>query len=154
MGAFRNLVDDLELKEIKLLGRMFTWSNSRTHTRIDRAFRSSEWDLILPNCGLQAVSSLVSDHCLLPLVGNTAVRNFRGFKFESFWQKIRLSWRWLIRPGNRSVSVTNPFLCMHTKLQRKAVALRTWAHSMFLYLLVSNFSNGTQSTGKWILMAD
>lgn len=53
----------LELKELQLRGRKYTWSNDVTQTRIDRAFRTIEWDLMLPNCALQAASSFVSDHC-------------------------------------------------------------------------------------------
>lgn len=49
MGAFRDAIRDLELKELNLRGRKFTWSNERTHTRIDRAFCSSYWDLMMPN---------------------------------------------------------------------------------------------------------
>jgi hypothetical protein len=32
MGEFRSLVSDLELREIKLKGRKFTWSNDVTQT--------------------------------------------------------------------------------------------------------------------------
>ena len=63
MGAFRKTVDDLELKEINLKGRKFTWTNNVTHTRIDRALCTSDWEQMMPNCMLQAISSLVSDHC-------------------------------------------------------------------------------------------
>jgi endonuclease/exonuclease/phosphatase family metal-dependent hydrolase len=89
MGSFKSVVDDLELKELKLKGRMFTWSNDVTQTRIDRAFCTSEWDLMLPNCALQAVSSLVSDHCPLLIIGNSAVRRYRGLRFEVFWPKLQ-----------------------------------------------------------------
>jgi hypothetical protein len=34
MGAFRDLIRDLELKELNLRGRKFTWSNDHTQTRI------------------------------------------------------------------------------------------------------------------------
>jgi hypothetical protein len=40
MGAFQDVVRDLELKKLNLRGRKFTWSNDRTQTRIDRAFCS------------------------------------------------------------------------------------------------------------------
>jgi hypothetical protein len=31
MGSFRRMMNDLELKEIPLLGRRYTWSNEREH---------------------------------------------------------------------------------------------------------------------------
>lgn len=47
MGAFRNMVNDLELKELQLKGRKFTWSNDVTQTRIDRAFCTIDSCLIV-----------------------------------------------------------------------------------------------------------
>ena len=41
MGRFRHFLDDVEAKEIPLLGRKYTWSNERsspTLVRLDRAF--------------------------------------------------------------------------------------------------------------------
>ena len=70
MGAFRDLIQDLQLKELNLRGRKFTWSNDRTHTRINRAFCTVNWDLMKPNMYLQALSSRVSDHCPLLISGH------------------------------------------------------------------------------------
>ena len=42
MCAFRDAIQELELRELNLRGRKFTWSNDSTHTRIDRAFCTSE----------------------------------------------------------------------------------------------------------------
>ena len=73
MGEFRSTLNYLELKEINLRGRKYTWTNDTTQTRINRAFCSVHWDLMLPASDLQALSSLVSDHSPLLLVGATAV---------------------------------------------------------------------------------
>ncbi|KAG2573650.1 hypothetical protein PVAP13_7KG268510 [Panicum virgatum] len=40
MAEFRNTVNFLQMKELSLRGRRFTWSNDTTQTRIDRAFCS------------------------------------------------------------------------------------------------------------------
>lgn len=84
MGVFSRAVNDLELKEIHLQGRKYTWTNNDTHTRIDMAFCTGHWEQMLPDCLLQASTSLVSDHSPLLLVGDTAVKAYRGFRFESF----------------------------------------------------------------------
>jgi hypothetical protein len=42
MGSFKSVIDDLELRELPLKGRKFTWSNDVTHTRIDRGFYTAE----------------------------------------------------------------------------------------------------------------
>jgi hypothetical protein len=51
MGQFRHFLSEALLKEIHLQGRLFTWSNECSHPmleRIDRAFISSEWELMFP----------------------------------------------------------------------------------------------------------
>ena len=88
MGEFRSTLNYLELKELNLRGRKYTWSNDVTQTRIDRAFCTVEWDLMLPASELQALSSMVSDHSPLLLVGASAIHKYKGFRFESFWPKI------------------------------------------------------------------
>ena len=36
-----------------------------------------------------ALSSLVSDHCPLLLVGNTDAKKYNGFRFEVFWPNVQ-----------------------------------------------------------------
>jgi endonuclease/exonuclease/phosphatase family metal-dependent hydrolase len=70
MGRFRRLLNELELVEIDLLGRQFTWSNEReapTLVRLDRVFVTTDWDQLFPDCILQALASSISDHCPLLL---------------------------------------------------------------------------------------
>lgn len=130
MGAFRDLVRDVELKELALRGRKFTCSNDRTRTRIDRAFCSIAWDLMLPNGHQQALSSRASDHSPLLVVGSATVRSFRGFRFEAFWPRLQGYHEVVAEAWNKHVSVTNPFLRLHIKLQRTGKALRQWARNL------------------------
>lgn len=70
MGRFRRLINDLQLCEIDLLGRRYTWSNEReapTLVRLDRVFCSNEWDAAYPNHFLHTTTIGVSDHCPLIL---------------------------------------------------------------------------------------
>ncbi|PNT76653.1 hypothetical protein BRADI_1g50965v3 [Brachypodium distachyon] len=51
MGRFRVVLDDLELIDLPIWGRRFTWSNERedvTLSRIDRILISKEWGLKFP----------------------------------------------------------------------------------------------------------
>ena len=129
MGTFRSWVNDLELKELSLQGRRFTWSNDVTQTRIDRAFCTSDWDLMLPGCALQALSSSVSDHCPLLLVGRREIAKYSGFRFEVFWPKVAGYSEVVQTAWGQELTVVNPFLRLHTKLQRTGKALRNWARS-------------------------
>lgn len=129
MGEFRSLVSDLELRELRLEGRKYTSSNDVTQTRIDRAFCTAEWECMQPNSTLQALSSMVSDHCLLLLVGRGAAQSYRGFRFESFWPNIQGFQETVSAAWNQTLVLTNPFLKLHTKLQWTASKLKKWAKS-------------------------
>jgi exonuclease III len=117
MGAFRDLIRDLELKELNLRGRKFTWSNDRTQTRIDRAFCTTAWDLMLPNVHLQALSSSVSDHSPLLVVGAEPARKFRGFRFEAFWPKLQGYAQVVHQPGTETLQ--SPILALGCTLNCK-----------------------------------
>jgi hypothetical protein len=91
MGRFRRFLDDVEIKEIPLLGRKFTWSNERaspTLVRLDHAFCCLGWEEVFPDSALQSTASVVSDHCPLVLGMKVCTSGKRHFHFESFWPKV------------------------------------------------------------------
>ena len=70
MGRFRRFINELELKEIFLLGRRYTWSNewdSPTLVKLDRVLCTNDWEDIYPESILQSHASEMSDHCPLTL---------------------------------------------------------------------------------------
>jgi endonuclease/exonuclease/phosphatase family metal-dependent hydrolase len=69
MGRFHRFLNDASLKELHLEGRLFTWSNERSHPtleRIDKAFISQEWDELHPKCDLRSLASGCLDHAPPP----------------------------------------------------------------------------------------
>ncbi|KAE8819241.1 hypothetical protein D1007_02998 [Hordeum vulgare] len=91
MAKFRGFVDDHELKELFMHGRMFTWSNERaapTLTKIDRVLVSVDLELAYHDYFLQDISSSVSDHAPLHLSTNMHFCPKKRFRFELFWTKI------------------------------------------------------------------
>jgi endonuclease/exonuclease/phosphatase family metal-dependent hydrolase len=65
---FGDFVSDLELVDLLILGRRFTWfhANGTTMSRIDRVLMFEEWLSSWPNPSLWVLLRTVSDHC--PLV--------------------------------------------------------------------------------------
>lgn len=62
MGRFRRALSDLQLKELPLLGRKFTWSNERaapTLVCLDRVFFTADWEDIFSDCILQSSASMI-----------------------------------------------------------------------------------------------
>jgi endonuclease/exonuclease/phosphatase family metal-dependent hydrolase len=73
MSTFRATLEALEVKELQLHGRQFTWTcdtANPTQTKIDHVFSTKEWELTNPNCYLQTLGSLMSDHCPMILTSN------------------------------------------------------------------------------------
>lgn len=77
LGHFRRLINYIELKEVELLGRRFTWSNERSApmlVRLDRVFCTTAWGKVFPNSLLLSTAAGISDHSLWNnLQGKTAV---------------------------------------------------------------------------------
>ena len=91
MGHFCRLISDLELRNLPLLGRKYTWSNQQdvpTLVKLDRILCSSDWEQIFPNCLLQSCASEGSDHCPLLLGLNDVHPGKARFHFESFWTSL------------------------------------------------------------------
>jgi hypothetical protein len=80
-----------ELREIKVFGSVFTWSNNQAdHTleRLDRILMSKEWELLFPTVHGHKEPRNMSDHN--PLLISTQlinVGNRRDFRFELTWLK-------------------------------------------------------------------
>jgi exonuclease III len=70
MRQFRRALDDMQLQELHLHGRLYTWSNERRHptlVRLDRAFADVQWFEEFPDHHLRSLSSDCSDHAPLLL---------------------------------------------------------------------------------------
>lgn len=79
MGSFHHLMDDLELREVHLNGRAFTWSNATerlTLERIDRVFVTADWELCSPiaSLGLCHPRLLITAHFYCPRSSSSAPR--------------------------------------------------------------------------------
>ena len=86
MARFRRTVDALELRDIHLHGRTYTWSNERsdpTLVKLDRVLTTVDWEETHPHC----LKALSSDHCPLMLQTNASFRSKPRFHFEIFWPK-------------------------------------------------------------------
>jgi exonuclease III len=91
MNRFRRTLNYMEVKELELMGKKFTWSNNQaepTLARIDRAFCTPAWEDIYANPILQPLSSSISDHCPLLLMHLCPPATRPIFRFESFWTQI------------------------------------------------------------------
>jgi hypothetical protein len=129
MGKFHRVLGDLELKELYLNGRRYTWSNEReraTLERLDRVFSTVDWETSFPSSTLSALSSSTSDHC--PLLLNLAADLPTGkrFRFEAFWPKAEGFLETVEAAWASTAAKANPFKGLAAKLAATAKALMSW----------------------------
>ena len=89
-NLFNSVIANLDLREIEMVGRQFTWANDLnppTFEKLDRVLMSPEWELKFPNVSVKALDRSRSDHTPLLLNGKapTNLGNFSEFKFELGW---------------------------------------------------------------------
>lgn len=152
MAHFKDTLDETQLLEVDLRGRIYTWSNEQnnpTFTRIDRVFGSTEWHLLFPNIDLQALPSSGSDHAPLFLTGDVARQTYNGFRFESFWVNMPGFQETVQTAWSQQVNTQDAILRMHVKLIRMAKALKLW-HRQSL----GNFPLRLEITKKLLLIMD
>jgi hypothetical protein len=129
MNRFRDTLDTLELKEMPLRGRKYTWSSGTstpTFTQIDHFFHAENWELHYPTSYLQALSSSMYDHCPLLLSPLPAYNSTRSFKFETFWPNLLGYLDMVHQVWVRPVRTMDYIKVMHIKLCRLSKALKIW----------------------------
>jgi hypothetical protein len=132
LGNFRGLIGSLDLKEIPLNGRRFTWSNQRavpTLVKLDHVFCTTCWEEAFPDCFLYSSASEVSDHCPLILKLNADLRGRRRFHFENFWPKLPGFMEEVAASWDQPVQSSCPLERVSMKLKRLARRLHSWGHS-------------------------
>ncbi|XP_071679920.1 uncharacterized protein [Lolium perenne] len=130
MGRFRRTLSNLDLKEVYLNGRRFTWSNERvqpTLEKLDRVFTTVDWEDLFPDAFLSALSSGPSDHC--PLVLSLALDLHRGrrFQFQSFWPKVDGFLQVVREVSTTQPCEPNPFKRLDQKLRATTKRLASWS---------------------------
>lgn len=90
---FIELINECKLKSIASKGVKFTWSNKRlsganVQENIDRVLANLEWFEKVPNCVVQNLPMVGSDHCHIVLQHSVKEkRATTSFKFELFWSE-------------------------------------------------------------------
>jgi hypothetical protein len=134
MTSFRQFINDVEIQELHLYGRSFTWSNERdnpTLERLDRVFASEDWVSTFPDHYLSALGSECSDHAPLLLKTDCALPHFKWFRFENFWphcdgymQVVEEAWN---APLPWQATDVDAFRCLDQKFRNTAKALKSWS---------------------------
>ncbi|CAD6209316.1 unnamed protein product [Miscanthus lutarioriparius] len=120
LRRFRRTVAALELQDLHLHGRCFTWSNEREHptlVRLDRVLVSIDWDTLFPNAHLRGLSSDASDHAALLLQTNLGQMSKVRFHFELFWPKFDDYIDVVLEAWKRPANIQDPMLRLDAMLR-------------------------------------
>lgn len=130
MCCFRHMLDDLQLLEINLSGRLYTWGNqcSRpTPERIDRAFTSIDWIQSYPHHFMRALPSDCSDHAPLLLTLNVQPWAKPRFRFDTIWAKFDGFLDVVKGPWATPALAVDACRALDIKLRATTTTLKSWS---------------------------
>jgi exonuclease III len=89
MREFNQFLEEMELVDVPLLGRQFTWfhPNGGTMSRLDKMLLSFDWYALWGNPKVWVLDRDVSDHCPIILRYDEADWGPKPFRFNNFWLK-------------------------------------------------------------------
>ena len=125
LRRFRRTVAALELQDLHLHGRCYTWSNERanpTLVRLDRVLVSLDWDTLFPNAHLRGLGSETSDHCATNLAQMSKPR----FHFEVFWPKFEDYDEFIAQTWKRPTVACDPLARLDLMLRNLVRQLQSW----------------------------
>lgn len=128
---FNDCINSLELLEIPLLDRAYTWSSKReSHTlvRLDRCLINLQWDELFPNTSLSSLTRFASDHVPLLLTAATTVPKGSCFRFENAWLH-HATFRGIMEEALQSIPI-NDSRTFAQRLKRCRAACRNWARQL------------------------
>ena len=131
---FNMIIESLDLREIDLTGRQYTWANSLlnpTYEKLDRVLTSVEWEQKFLLVTVHDLHRAISDHTPLLVdfgeathVGNKNVFSFElgWFEKEGFMDLIETEW-------TRGRGGSSPIEKWQNKIRHLRQYLRGWARN-------------------------
>jgi hypothetical protein len=133
MVEFDEFLGDLDLVDLPLVGRRFTWfhPNGVTMSRLDRILVSPLWFDLWGEPLVRVRERDVADHC--PLVINYCTENWgpKPFRFNNFWLQNREFMELVKREWNASIGHGWMGFILKERLKSLKVAIKDWSAKSF-----------------------
>lgn len=131
---FNAVIDSLNLREIEITGRKFTWANhlqNQTFEKIDRILVCTDFEYKFSHTTVHTLTREISDHTpLLPSTNNPSPTYQPQFKFELGWllrdgfcDMVKNVWKETVVNGS-------PIKRWQTKIRKLRQHLRGWARNV------------------------
>jgi len=132
---FNAIIESLDLREINLSGRQFTWASRRetpTYEKLDRVLTNVEWEQKFPLVTVHALTRTESDHTpLLIDSGDPAhLGNKNHFSFELSWMRQDGFFEMVKNEWNAIHSGNSPTERWQNKMRHLRQFLRGWAKNL------------------------
>ena len=132
---FNAIIESLDLREIDVSGRQYTWASRRenpTFEKLDRFLANVEWEQKYPLVTVQALTRTGSDHTpLLIDFGEQAhLGNKSRFSFELSWLRRNDFCEIVTREWTSYVAVGSPVEIWQAKIRHLRQVLRGWAKNL------------------------
>ena len=131
-NLFNSVFESLDLKEIVMSGRQYTWAgpgDDPLFEKLDRVLVSTDWEDRFPLLTVEARDRNISDHTPLVLsTGSSTHQNGqRPFKFERGWLIRDGFYDMVVQIWQSETSGSTPLERWQNKIRRLRQHLRGWA---------------------------
>jgi hypothetical protein len=139
---FNDAIGHLDLVELPLKGRAYTWSNMQSNPlleQLDCFFTSPNWTLDYPNTEVLPLARITLDHLPCQIVISTRIPRSNVFRFENFWAEqddfldtVHECWNAAAQMSDEARNISVKFKALRSRL-------KVWSkHLSNLRLLISN----------------
>jgi hypothetical protein len=133
MYEFGDFIVSMDLVDLPLLGRKFTWfhPNGSSMSRIDRFLISEEWLNDWGGCSLWALPRDISDHCPLILKRSNFDWGPKPFRFNNHWL-VHKDYKNVVEEIWRNQSINGWMgIMLKEKLKSIKIRLKEWSKEEF-----------------------
>jgi hypothetical protein len=130
MLLFNDIIHHLDVAEVPVKGRAFTWSNMQDNClleKLDWVFTSSEWTLAFPNTMAYTLAHAVSDHVPYVIQMESAIPRTNTFRFENHWISHPEFMPIVEQLWNQSINRGSIALIISSKLRALRRGLKAWS---------------------------
>jgi hypothetical protein len=130
---FNEIISNLQLQEIPLKGRSYTWSNMQQEPlleQLDWCFTSSNWIIDYPKTLMLPLARTISDHTPCQVQIGTSIPKAKIFRFENYWvdqdgflDVVQSVWQSEVRANNSATRIVAKFKLLRRVLKKWAMRL-------------------------------
>jgi hypothetical protein len=144
MLLFNDIIHHLDLIEVPLKDRAFTWSNMQNNCLLEKpdwVFTSSNWTLAFPNTMAYSLSHVISGHVSYVIQMESTVPKSNIFMFENYWVSFPDFLPTVEQLWNMPVHKDNAALIISAKFKALRRGLKAWSRDLSkLNKLINNSS--------------